>query len=222
MGCPDPYGDLLTIIHKRNPAAYLDIGAFQGTTVVKIRDESSIPIHAFEPSPDAFTRLAHRFKKDPNIYVHNLALSHEDGYATMCANTNPQTNSLLATSEVGEPVHSGMKRVGEMQVTTRSLDSWMEEFVPDGMIVVKADIQGAEGQLLDGGKLSFRDRILALYSEAQIAPMYDGQIDFFRLNQRLAEEAGLVLHETYPCMHDKSGRAIQTDALWIRPDVNKA
>jgi hypothetical protein len=32
----------------------------------------------------------------------------------------------------------------------------------------------------------------------------------------LEKNCGLVLKKIYPCLHDKAGRAVQMDALWVR------
>jgi hypothetical protein len=73
--------------------------------------------------------------------------------------------------------------------------------------------------LLDGGRQAFRDRVVAFYSEAQIAPMYEHQIAFGELHARLASEFGFCLRNVYPCFHDEAGRATQVDALWVKESL---
>jgi hypothetical protein len=29
----------------------------------------------------------------------------------------------------------------------------------------------------------------------------------------------MVLKNIYPCLHDKAGRAVQMDALWVKPEL---
>ena len=112
------------------------------------------------------------------------------------------------------------KHVGIETIETICLDDWAEQHQPEGNLIIKSDVQGAEGLLLEGGRRTFRDRVLGFYSEAQIAPMYAGQADFFELQKTLTD-LGFFLHNIYPCYHDKHGRALQTDAFWINERVVK-
>ena len=112
------------------------------------------------------------------------------------------------------------KHVGIETIETICLDDWAEQHQPEGNLIIKSDVQGAEGLLLEGGRRMFRDRVLGFYSEAQIAPMYEGRADFFELQKTLTD-LGFFLHNIYPCYHDKHGRALQTDAFWINERVVK-
>lgn len=218
FGVSDAYGDLFEIIRERQPAAVLDVGSFHGETIVRFADETAIPIHGFEPTQESFDFLTNRFRGHPHVSLHHLALSHQTGETKLFRNANPQTNSLLdndaenQTTFIDQTFH-----VGEETVKTSTLDDWMNDVLPTGKVVIKSDVQGGEGLLLDGGPKSLRERVLALYSEAQLAPMYEGQCDFFQLHQRLTEEFGFVLANIYPCYRNATGHAVQTDALWIHP-----
>lgn len=220
MGVPDAYGDLLEIIRAHRPAAILDLGSFQGETVARFRDECRIPVHAFEATPGSAAILRERFKTDPLVTVHQVAVSDRIGTATMFSNANPQTNSLLDNAAGNrESFGEATAHVDAFEVKTTTLDEWLRIHWPRGPLVVKADIQGGEGLLLDGGLEAFSHRILAFYSEAQIEPMYQGQADLWTLHRRLRDEFRFALRQIYPCMINGSGKAVQTDALWVAPSL---
>jgi hypothetical protein len=82
--------------------------------------------------------------------------------------------------------------------------------------VMKCDVQGAEGLVITGGKESIKRQCLALYTEAQLEPMYVNQASFAQIQAVLTKQLGLALHQVYPCLHDATGRALQFDVLYLR------
>jgi len=220
MGYSDPFEDLERIVASCRPAAILDIGSHVGKTIARIREFSrEIPIHGFEPTPETFERLANRFRFTEDVHLHGVALSDCDGTALMHCNQNEQTNSLLSNG-IGNrcALKEATRAVREIEIPTIRLDRWFRESDIDGQLVIKCDVQGAEGKLLDGGRQTFSNHVIAFYSEAQIAPMYEAQIAFDELHRRLTTEFNFELANIYPCFRDRSGKALQTDALWVRSD----
>jgi FkbM family methyltransferase len=216
MGCPDAYTDIHQLIAKHKPEAVLDIGCHQGDTIARILENNSVKVHGFEPISSSYDIAKSRFDSHPLVSIHQLALSATNGKATMHCNVNEQTNSLLDNDSGNNALLDGHTRhVGEESVTTQTLDDWFEESGMTGPILVKCDIQGAEGLLVEGGRKTLANRTVAFFSEAQISNMYVDQTDFFRLHEKLCGELPFVLRNVYPCFHDSHGRALQTDALWI-------
>jgi hypothetical protein len=85
-----------------------------------------------------------------------------------------------------------------------------------GPCVVKCDTQGAEGLVIQGGISFIRNQCIAFYGEVMLGEMYKGQSSFEKIRHLLEKECGMVLKNIYPCLHDKAGRAVQMDALWVR------
>lgn len=220
LGYSDPYNDLESVIRSTEPSAILDIGSHIGKTIHRISDFSGdTPIHGFEPTPDSFEKLKKRFRNDRRVTVYQLALNDRTGTSTIQCNKNQQTNSLLLNGRGNKEVlPEATRTLGTVEVPTITLDQWYSESGIKGGVVIKCDIQGAEGLMLAGGERVFASNVYAFYSEAQIAPMYEGQTTFHELNQRLTNDFDFSLANIYPCYRDKSGRALQTDALWIRND----
>ncbi len=219
LSVPDAYSDLEKLVNRTSPDAILDIGSHIGGTIARMLEFASLPIHGFEPTSESFARLNKRFENHPLVTLHNVALSNQTGQATIHCNANEQTNSLL-DNDSGNSVALAeqTKHLGRQTIATMKLDEWASEHVPNQKLIVKSDVQGAEGLLVAGGMETLHDQVIAIYSEAQIAAMYEGQTDFCSLHKTLTDELGFVLHNIYPCFHDQSGRALQTDALWIKED----
>ncbi len=217
VGCPDAYDDLLNIVSLAAPAAILDIGSYIGDTVVRFVDETNIPVFAFEPTPKTFAVLANRFADSSQVQVNQLALGSHNGQEQFFLNQNPQTNSILENDSGNTQSFAQFtNHLDRAAVEVQTLDTWVESQSLYGPLVVKADIQGAEGLLLEGGKRVFKEQVLAFFSEVQLAPMYQTQTDFFCLNRTLTQDFDFYLANIYPCFRDQSGRAVQTDALWIK------
>jgi len=219
LSVPDAYADIRVWVDRTKPEALLDIGSHVGGTIARMLEFTSLPIHGFEPTAESFAKLEKRFGDNQQVSLHNVALSNQTGTATFHCNANDQTNSLLdnaSGNSTALPEHT--KHLGEQTIKTIRLDEWYEAHLAGKSLIIKSDVQGAEGLLLNGGSETFRKNVMAFYSEAQIASMYEGQMDFCELHQRLVE-LGFVLHNIYPCFHDKHGRALQTDALWIKESL---
>jgi hypothetical protein len=129
-----------------------------------------------------------------------------------------ETNSLLDNSpETGQSALS--EHVGRIDVRVDTLDGWCDAELPHGNLVIKADMQGAEGRMIAGGDQTFGRRVAAFYSEVLFAPMYEGQASFCQLHETLTTRHGLSLWQIYPLARDTTGRAAWGDALWLRTDA---
>jgi hypothetical protein len=109
--------------------------------------------------------------------------------------------------------------LAEVQVRAMTLDDWAEKFEPQGMLLLKADIQGAERLLVMGGKKTFAQRVAAFYTEICILPQYESQATFCEMNRIMVEQLGFALYDIYPCTKDDIGRAAFTDVMWVKPSV---
>jgi hypothetical protein len=133
-------------------------------------------------------------------------------------NRDGQTNSLLENDRFNREALGGLTdHLERVEVQTIALDDWVPQHVAQGPLIVKADIQGAEGLMIEGGRQTFRDRVVALHCEVLFAPLYQGQTDFRRLYDLLTE-LGFEIFDIYPCGRDGSGRAGWADVMWVKPD----
>ncbi|MBL7115447.1 MAG: FkbM family methyltransferase [Kiritimatiellae bacterium] len=220
-GTPDAYGDLFAIAKIIDPVAVLDIGSYIGDTIERFTDELETMVYGFEPTPETFEKLKRRFADNPQVQVSNCALSNKEGTQTLFCNNNPQTNSLL-DNDIGNERSflEDTKHIDTAQIDVRTMDGWCSLHLPSqGDLIVKADVQGGEGRLLDGGQETFRDRIKAFYGEVQLSPMYKDQTSFADLNNLLSSAYGFSLYNMYPCLRDSFGRAVEVDALWVKDEL---
>jgi FkbM family methyltransferase len=219
VNMPDGYYSMGQIYRKIKPAAILDIGAHHGYTVDKLLDYApGAKIYAFEPTLDSAAVLRRRMSGRPNVHVHEIALGDTTGIVSFHLNVGEQTNSLLENLPPGQsPYDPVQKHLSQVQVQGMTLDDWAAKFEPNGMLLIKADVQGAERLVVAGGKKTFAQRVAAFYSEICILPQYENQTSLCELNQTMVEELGFALFEIYPCTKDELGRAAFTDVMWVKP-----
>ena len=220
-GHSDPYDDLATISCSIQSGLFIDIGCHHGDALLRFVEAGvNCPIVAFDPVANNLEIASRRLAHVPNIKFERLALSDEDGSAKFFMNRNEQTSSLLE-NETGNVKSFGedTTRVGVFEVTTKRLASWYDSQPTPrpNRIIIKCDTQGAEGMVIRGGLHVIRNHVYAFYAEVMLGDMYQGQADFTSMRNLLEVQCGLILHKVYPCLQDSSGKAVQMDALWIRP-----
>lgn len=220
-GYSDPYYDLAAIATASNACLFLDIGCHRGETALRLIESGmKCPIAAFDPCQENLLQAKELLGRFAQVTYYQCALSNEDGTARFYLNRNEQTSSLLANDRGN--IHSfgeDTASVGNCEVLTRKLDSWAVEYSICGPCVVKCDTQGAEGLVIQGGKSFIRDHCVAFYGEVMLGDMYVGQHSFEEMRLLLEKDCGFVLRNIYPCLHDDAGRAVQMDALWIKPKL---
>jgi FkbM family methyltransferase len=217
----DPFVDLSRVVRKANPAAILDIGAHVGETSLELaRRFPGIPIHAFEPTPASYERLRENTRHLNFVVTHNIALGRETCTQRLFVNNNAQTNSLLDNASgnmtylANDTAHRGWV---DVQVTT--LDRWTKDHLGLNPIVIKADVQGTELQLLEGGRETFRDCAVAFYTEASIAELYLDQADLLSIMSYMHSMETFDLYQLYRTRSNSHGRALWLDAMWVRSDL---
>jgi FkbM family methyltransferase len=219
-GYSDPFYDLADIAKRSNAKLFLDVGCHRGETLQRfIESGIACPVAAFDPFGENLERAKLLLRAFPKISFYQLALSNRNGTASFHLNRNEQTSSLLENDSGNiTSFAEDTAALGTCDVTTRTLDSWANENAVQGPCVIKCDTQGAEGLVIQGGKSFIRNGCSAFYAEIMLGDMYKGQSSFGDIRSLLEKECGMVLRNIYPCLHDSAGRAVQMDALWVKPE----
>ena len=224
LGCPQAYVELATLAREGRDVTYIDIGCHHGATVQRFLDlAGAVPVVAFDPSA-ANLEIARRAVRSHNAVTFiRAAVSDEDGSNTFFSNANEQTSSLLPNAAGNlRSFPQDTRTVTTTEVDVVRLDTWAAAQMPHGHAIVKCDTQGAEAKVIRGGLRFLREQAVAFYGEVMLDGMYEGQPSFQELRDLLEGNCGLVLRNIYPCLHDREGRAVQFDALWVRPDILSA
>jgi FkbM family methyltransferase len=219
-GYSDPFFDLARIARESEARVFLDIGCHHGNALLRfIESGIQCPVAAFDPFGDNIEKAKRLLQPYPRINFYQLAVSNTNGTARFYLNKNEQTSSLLANDTGNlDSFADDTAQVGSCEVETRTLDSWAAEHEVTGRCVIKCDTQGAEGLVIQGGRNFIAEHCVAFYGEVMLGDMYKGQSSFGEIRALLESDCGLVLQNVFPCLHDKDGRAVQMDVLWVKQE----
>ncbi len=135
----------------QNSRVILDIGANIGCTSL-LFSELAEKVFAFEPSPTTcgFLKRNIRASQKDNIYVKNFGLGVNTGEFTLTHAASDRSGgfvSNLTQASVGHVVE---------KILIRTLDGVVEDESLDSIDFIKIDVEGFEGQVLEGGLETLR------------------------------------------------------------------
>ena len=172
---------------------FIDVGANIGLfSLVAARVNPTLKVVAFEPNPDMFARLsAHQQLNDlSNLAPEPIALSNQDGEATLFLTTSPMSASL-----VPEFQHEINPAVRSVAVKTVTLDSYVERAGISGSVLVKVDVEGHDKAFFEGAVKTIRTlkpdlivEVLNEYEPARLQCLRELGYRFYKItNQGLVE-----------------------------------
>lgn len=128
---------------------FIDIGAAEGDIVKKVAPVFESVI-AIEPAPHHQKVLKDRQSKGQlgSAVILNYAVSDKNGTAQLgLSDSNPDDNSLFARKDLGK----------YLTVQQKTLDTIMSQQKIKSPVVIKMDVQGFEGHILQGAKKTLKE-----------------------------------------------------------------
>ena len=135
---------------------FLDIGAHLGFfSLTTGRFSRGIKIIAFEPNPKNFRALQANVAANDleKVTCEAIAVSDKDGEAALYLTESDMSASLMKDFQAEDT-----KQIGSIQVSTASLDSYLERQRITGPLVVKVDIEGHEPAFFRGASQTIATR----------------------------------------------------------------
>lgn len=194
--CETPREEMFEIIKPRGDEFYIDLGAYNGDTVLEFLSEahSANKIIAVEPDRKNFKKLCRNLADVPNIFAVNAPV---------------WSGEALLPFSGGASRGSAVKHGGGQTVASVSVDGLLGGKIPSdctvfgnsdisdcGVTFIKADVEGAEKQALLGAEATIRK-----FSPRLAVSAYHRNSDLFTLPQlihRLNPEYKLYLrHHSY-------------------------
>jgi FkbM family methyltransferase len=198
------------------PATILDIGANRG---MFSRCSNFIfpetKIIAFEPLHDCFMELTKLKKTITNFECYNIAISDQRKDSVIHRSNYDYSSSLL---EMGEIHKNAFPYSAEESLEKINVDTLDDVFLGKHLktpILIKIDVQGNEGYVLEGAKnlLKQTDYIIC---EISFVPLYKGQMLFDDLYYKFLDLGFHFSGQLGELKHPKTKEVLQIDALFLR------
>lgn len=151
----------------------LDVGANVGQSITFFRRIfSKSVIYAFEPHPGCYSLLRRKFQE--NVHLFDFAISDSDKTVSFFISPMSETSSLSLPAIDSKWFKLKNRILGltqddsyeEVQVNSRSLDSFLHEHHLANIDLLKIDVEGAEYLVLLGAKNALgKGRIKAIQLE---------------------------------------------------------
>lgn len=166
------------------PKTFLEVGAHRGTDTEWLSRINGVTLHAFEPDPRNHPPSL------PNVTLHRMAVSDADGRAPFILSESGWGQEWTHSSSLRRPKyhlhHYPVTFGATVEVETVTLDTFTQRQGIGHIDFVWADVQGAEGDMVRGGREVLR-RTRYLYTEYSNDEMYEGQATLADLLEMLPE-----------------------------------
>jgi FkbM family methyltransferase len=181
----------------KRPVA-VDCGACDGADSLELARILNATVHAFEPVPDLYARLAAKAAADPRVRAHNLALGDVSGTARfhVSGGASAASSSLLAPKE-HLTVHPTVTFDSTLEVQTRTLQDWARDHGVPRVDLLWLDVQGYEQRLLEGAG-ALLDTVSVIHTEVNVSETYESAVLYGDLRRWLEQRGFRVVLERIP------------------------
>jgi FkbM family methyltransferase len=185
------------------PKVFLELGAHRGDDTAWLAEIPGVNIHAFEPDP--------RNNQEPrgNVTLHRAAIADYDGLGSLILSDQGWGQLWTHSSSIKTPKNHLLRYPvtfgEEVEVQTVTLDSFCQRQGLERIDFIWADIQGAEGEMIRGGKQTLA-QTRYLYTEYSDDELYENQITLRDILKSLPEFRVLELWEEDVLLENRSLR----------------
>jgi FkbM family methyltransferase len=185
--------DLVRLVGRPDPVI-LDIGCNDGGHSQWFLDLfAGARVYAFEPDPRAAKAFRGKVRSERAKFF-EVAIAASDGQTEFHASDGLPDPALAGNYPEGWHQSGSIRRPGKhhleqypwckfertFPVQTRRLDSWCADEGVGAIDLIWADVQGAEGDLVEGGRAALA-RTRYFYTEYDDEELYEGQIPLAKL-----------------------------------------
>ncbi len=212
----DPYEVMKRVLSRHSVKGILDAGASNGRISLRLlRLFPDAIAYAFEPNPFYREILLQKADGDPRLRPQLLALSDREGSAPLNIAKSPGISSFFTPSQSLKRLYPEDSTICEtVHVEAVTVDNWASQAGVKSIELMKFDIQGAELMALRGAKKMIETTTLAIYTELLFNPLYVGDALYSQVDMFL-REAGFILFDFYKPRHDRQGRLLWANALFL-------
>jgi FkbM family methyltransferase len=203
------------LFREQGVTLVLDVGANTGQYGLKIRKAGyGGKILSFEPVATAFALLEQEAVRDPSWECLQIALSDEDGFATINL-YGAQSSSLLKLSQ-SEAENLVIPDRGSQRIERKRLDSLAPTVIEaSDRIFLKLDVQGSELPILHGAEETL-GRVVGIEAELSLVPLYTSQALIGEVVSHLDERGFRLVWIERIMVDPRTNYLLQVDGLFRR------
>ncbi len=199
----------------------IDVGGNIGGYGAELREYGYTGrIISFEPTTQAYEKLAARTKNDKNWAVIKTAIGDVNGEATINVAANQaESSSLLPMLGLHEQCAPDARYISKEKVPLKTLNSVLSGvLLPHEKVLLKIDTQGYEHMVLKGAS-DILWQVDLIECELSFAMLYEGQL-LFQQMITLLKNLGFEPVQFIPAFTDPhSGHCLQMDAIFARSET---
>lgn len=211
---PDPF-DFLRPMGIRT---VLDVGAYRGVFAEEVRRVlPEAAIHAFEPLPEPRAHLQRLAENDTGLHVWNVAVGAECGTFDLHIGRKDATSSFFPEGRMCK-YFSAAAVISSVPVEMTTLDHWATRVALQPPVMLKADVQGFEGQVVRGAARVLEQTTVVLL-EVSFEELYAGQPLFDDIYTLMRGHGFALAGMVQPIHECGTGRQLQSNAIFTRPSV---
>lgn len=206
---------LAVLTRQPADALAIDVGAHVGAFAAELLDSGLYGgVVAFEPNPANLAMLDALATARPALTVVKKGVGAAEGVANLHCDDDTATGSLLAYD--ADYATKGSRR--SMGVPVVTLDTYLDQFVPAPIALIKIDTQGHDLAVLQGAARTLARHRPVVIAEMIYVPLYEGQ----STPQTLCEWIRQQGYETYTLFNihvTVEGRMAFADALFVPSEL---
>ncbi|MEO1524583.1 MAG: FkbM family methyltransferase [Planctomycetota bacterium] len=202
------------LLRRYEPKTLLDIGANEGQCAAILREVfPKSRILSFEPLSDCFAAVESYLAANGPGAAYHTALGDKNETTTIHRNDFTPSSSMLPMAQLHKEEFPQTESMRPEEVCVQRLDDLAPELEIESPYIIKVDVQGFEGQVIDGGRETFAGAE-ALVVELSSYSLYEGQSTFESVQEQL-ESLGFLFRGVIEQAYSKSDRRIlQFDGLF--------
>jgi FkbM family methyltransferase len=220
----DPEQRLVHLFERYGVKAVLDVGANVGQFARRII-AAGYPnrIVSFEPVSSSHSMLLKNAEGHDQWQVaKRCALGGEHRKVLVNIAGNSESSSLLPMLERHVSALPSSKYLGAEETDLVRVDDVLEEYLGANKgtpLALKMDVQGFEGEVLDGATRSLAD-IKVIYTEMSLCPLYDREVPFFELYSRILKLGFRCVGISPGFLDPVTWEVLQVDATFVVEQSN--
>ncbi len=195
----------------------LDIGANEGQSIEVFSQLCpEAQIYSFEPLSDCYEKLISKYSEVDKVKAFNIALGNESGSLMFNRNNFSAASSIFEiTVSAKKNYPSTSIKTTQEEVSIERLDDFSKHLNLESPTLIKIDVQGAEAQVIEGGREVFRSADVILI-EMSLEYLYKEQPLFDEIYQMLKELGFKYKGNSVQSYSIHDGHIIFVDAIFAR------